>query len=311
VSDAPDLQTRSDWKSLPERGNAFGLSLVAWIATHLGRNVAWAILWPIVLFFLATGRSARNASRDYLRRVLGRRPRPAEVLRHFHTFAVCTLDRLLILCGRAQRLHVEVDLPGEVSQAIRGPGGCIMLVSHLGSFEVLRQLGENVHNIRLRIVLDRSQGPLLIGLLERVNPQFAASIIDAGRRGPELVLAVSEALGAGYSIGIMADRVNGGEATHAVRFLGGIARMPSAPWILASVLHVPVVAAFCLYNGRGQYTAHFELVSPGITVTRSERQAAIQMLAQRYADSLERRLRTAPYNWFNFYPYWTDEAASD
>jgi predicted LPLAT superfamily acyltransferase len=35
------------------------------------------------------------------------------------------------------------------------------------------------------------------------------------------------------------------------------------------------------------------------------------MLAQRYADSLEQRLRTAPYNWFNFYPYWTDEAASD
>ena len=108
----------------------------------------------------------------------------------------------------------------------------------------------------------------------------------------------------------MADRVAGKEATLEVGLLGGGVRLPSAPWLLAAVLHVPVVAAFCLYRGGCDYDARFELLTPGIKVGRSERQGTIQMLAQRYAESLERQLCTAPYNWFNFYPYWNDEAAA-
>ncbi|MDR3414692.1 MAG: hypothetical protein P4L83_00765 [Nevskia sp.] len=310
MSGAPgDAPAGGAWKAQAERGSAFWLGLLAWIATRLGRGFTRALLWPIVLFFLLTGGTARRASRHYLQRVLGRPPRPREVLRHFHQFAACSLDRLLILCGRGQHLNVRVDLSDEVKQLVHGGKGCVVLVSHLGNFEVLRCLGETSHDIRLRVVLDRSQGPMFIRLLERLSPQFAASIIDAGRRGPEMVLAVSEALSQGYSVGIMADRVDGKEAALDVRLLGGTVRLPSAPWLLASVLHVPVVAAFCLYRGGRDYETHFELLTPGIKAARSERHAIVQTLAQRYAESVERLLRTAPYNWFNFYPYWNDESA--
>jgi len=194
-----------------------------------------------------------------------------------------------------------------VERVVRGGGGCLMLVSHLGSFEVLRQLGQGGHDLPLRIVLDRSQGPLLTGLLERLNPRFAASIIDASRRGPELVLALREALDQGCSIGIMADRVHGGEPAVDVQFLGGTVRLPSAPWILASVLHTPVIVAFGIYRGRRDYDVCFELVTHRIDATRAQRQAVIGELAQQYAARLERQVRAAPYNWFNFYPFWNDE----
>ena len=240
---AQDSMAGASWKAQPERGTAFWLGLLVWIAIHLGRWLTRVLLWPITLFFLATGGSARRASRGYLRRVLGREPRLGEILRHFYDFATCTVDRLLILSGRAQQLRVRTQLPAEVEQVVRGGAGCLMLVSHVGSFEVLRQLGEGGHDIPLRILLDRSQGPLLTGLLERLNPHFAASIIDAGKRGPELVLALREALDQGCSIGVMADRIHPGEAAVQVQFLGGSVRLPSAPWILASVLHVPVIAA--------------------------------------------------------------------
>ena len=294
----------SAWKAQPERSNAFWLGLLVWIATHLGRWLTRLLLWPIALFFLATGGAARRASHDYLRRVLGRPPRAVEVLHHFYCFAACTLDRLLILAGRGGSLKVQVRMPEEVRQTVSGRGGCLMLVSHLGSFEVLRQLGDSGHQIPLRIVLDRSQGPLLTGLLERLSPRFAASIIDASQRGPELVLALREALDQGYSIGIMADRVHGGEAAVEVPFLGGTARLPASPWVLASVLHVPVITAFGIYRGGRDYQVDLELLTEGITATRTERQAAIRLWAQRYAERLEREARAAPYNWFNFYPYW-------
>lgn len=293
------------WKAQPERGSAFFIGLLAWIARHLGRGLARLLLWPITGFFFLTGGAAGRASRAYLRRVLGRDPSLGERWRHFHTFAACTLDRLLILCGQAGSLRLQVEMPEEVRQASRN-GGCIMLVSHHGSFEILRQLGEGQHRIPLRIVLDRSQGPLITALLERVSPQFAASVIDAGKRGPELVLALRENLDQGISVGIMADRVLGSEAAVPVRLLGGTARLPAGPWVLASVLHVPVIAAFARYCGGRDYEARFALLSPGISATRAERQVAIAALAQRYAELLEQQVREAPYNWFNFYDYWIE-----
>jgi predicted LPLAT superfamily acyltransferase len=249
----------------------------------------------------------RHASRDYLRRVLGREPRLAERLRHFHCFAVCAVDRLLILCGRAGQLRVRDHEPEQTRRFTQG-GACIMLVSHVGSFEVLRRLGRDERGIPLRVVLDRSQSPVLTRLLERINPDFAASIIDAGQRGPELVLALREALDAGYSVGIMADRVRDREAAVPVRLLGGEAYLPTAPWVLASVLRVPVIAAFGIYLGGRDYEVRVETLSPGLVVERAQRQAAIQAHAQRYAELIERQLREAPYNWFNFYPYWSAAA---
>jgi predicted LPLAT superfamily acyltransferase len=295
----------SGWKSQPERGSALWIGLLAWIARHLGRGLARLLLWPITLFFYLTGAPARRASRAYLRRVLGREPVFAERLRHFYTFAACTLDRLLILCGQSRWLRLEVEMPEDVRRAAQG-GGCIMLASHHGSFEVLRRLGEGADPIPLRILLDRGQGPLITGLLERLSPQFAASVIDAGQRGPELVLALRETLDQGTSVGIMADRVHGREAALPVRLLGGQARLPAGPWVLASVLHAPVIAAFARYKGGGDYEARFTLLSPGVTATRAERQAAIQALAQQYAELLEQQVREAPFNWFNFYNYWTE-----
>jgi predicted LPLAT superfamily acyltransferase len=37
---------------------------------------------------------------------------------------------------------------------------------------------------------------------------------------------------------------------------------------------------------------------------RNRRAEEIQLWAQRYADRLEHYTRVAPYNWFNFFPFW-------
>jgi len=48
--------------------------IIVRLATTLRRPVVRALLYPIVAYFLLTSPAARTASRDYLRRVLGRRP---------------------------------------------------------------------------------------------------------------------------------------------------------------------------------------------------------------------------------------------
>jgi predicted LPLAT superfamily acyltransferase len=232
-----------------------------------------------------------------------------DVVRIFRNFACCTLDRFLILSGQARDLNLQIHLDPGVEGATRGQGGCIVLVSHLGSFEVLRQMSTAGQHAPLRVLLDRAHGAVLTGLFERLNPEFAGSIIDARTPGPQLILALREALRSGCNVGIMADRVRGQETSVEVGFLGGTARFPTAPWTLALLLGVPVVAAFALFRGGATYELRFEFLSRRIEARRDERQEVVHRCVQRYAEALERQMREAPYNWFNFFPFWLDESA--
>ena len=48
----------------------------------------------------------------------------------------------------------------------------------------------------------------------------------------------------------------------------------------------------------------FEQLADEIILDRDRRPEEIQRWMQRYADRLEHYTRLAPYNWFNFYPFW-------
>jgi predicted LPLAT superfamily acyltransferase len=293
-----------DWRSHKERATPSMLRLVIWLATHLPRTMVRLVLYPIVAYFVLTSPAARGASRDYLRRVLGRAPRGLDTWRHFFAFASCTLDRIFFLSGRHDSLEVTVDRPEEVRAIVARHPGCLLLVAHFGSAESLRLIAVDRRGLPLSMLLDRNHGRMFTELLERLNPALAGSIIDASERGPALVLRLKEAVLGGRMVGIMADRALATDRSVSVEFLGGRARFPVGPWQLAQALQVPVILGFGVYHGGNRYTAHFELFAENVSMPRERREAAIVDCAQAYARRLEHHVRGAPYNWFNFYDYW-------
>ena len=107
-------------------------------AAGLGRGRV--LLAPVVLWFLLAARPARAASRDYLRRMLGRPARLGDVARHFHSFAAAVLDRVFLITGRTERYSITTEGLELVDQLVSQGRGCMLLGAHLGSFEVLRSL---------------------------------------------------------------------------------------------------------------------------------------------------------------------------
>ena len=298
------------WQSQRERSTAFMLTWLFGSALLFGRGMMRLVLWPIVGYFLLAGRASRRASRDYLARVLARRVTLGDVAKHFYYFAACSLDRVYLLAGRHRGIEVDVHRPEVVFDALRtGPAqttrGALLLVAHFGSFEVLRTLGQRQHRLEISLLMDRAHGRMLMALLEKLDPSLRTNVIDASQGGPELVLALNEAARAGRLIGVMADRSRLGERTATVQFLGAPAEFPVAPWLLANALKVPVILGIGIYRGGGRYSSHFELLAERITLPRSDRDSAVQEYVQAYANRLAHYAAIAPYNWFNFYRFWS------
>ncbi len=302
---------KSRWQQQRERSNRLGVAIVVWVALNMGRGPLRLLLYPVVLYFFATAADARAASRAYLRRVKQRDPGWYGIFQHLYTFALVAADRLFFLTGKLDRYEVSVS--GEqVFRDIMAQGrGCLLMVSHLGSFEALRVIGARQQSLPVRILLDRHQNPLVGDVIDRLDPGLAAGIIDAGQAPAELALAINDCLQRGELVGIMADRAAAAEPCAGVEFFGDVAQFPLGPWQLAWVMRVPVVLCFGLYRGGKDYQVSFELLTQGLEGGRRERGALLLQSMQHYARRLEHHAALAPYNWFNFYDFWADESSGD
>jgi predicted LPLAT superfamily acyltransferase len=296
----------ADWSSQRERGSRGAVRLILWIALHLGRTPARALLYPITLYFLVKATSQRRASRQFLDRVLGRPARLTDVARHIHSFAATILDRVFLLAGRRERLDIRLHRPELVLDRVAAGQGFLLLGSHLGSFEILRALAIDEARMPLKILMYPAHNRMLTEILHALNPTVAASVIPLD--GPQPLLAVNESLGAGHAVGLLGDRHRAGEPTVRCDFLGGAAAFPTGPLTLAAVTGVPVVMFFGLYRGGNRYDVHFELLAERVDLgPRPQRDAALIDWVQRYADRLAHHTRAAPFNWFNFYEFWEDD----
>ncbi len=294
----------AQWKWRREAGAGWAIAAICAIGRYGGRALARAVLYPSTLYFMWRRPEERRDSRDYLSRVHGRPATAGEVFRHIHTFSQTVLDRLFLLGEDMRRFDVRTHGLDELHRHLEGGRGVLLFGSHLGSFEVLRVLSQQRPDVPIRVVLDRAHSASVTAMLEQINPEIAATVIDAGQDGPAIMLAIQEAAAQGAMIALLVDRTQPGEPSVSVPFLGAPARFPVAPWLIAAVLKIPVVLAFGLYRGGNRYDLLFEPFSDGIQVARRERAAALPALIARYAARLEDRVRDAPYNWFNFYDFW-------
>ncbi|MFB9067295.1 acyltransferase [Pseudofulvimonas gallinarii] len=298
------------WTQRPEGGGRFAIWLIRGIVLRLGRPLGRLLLYPITAYFLVRRSSERRASLAYLRRALGRKPTLLDGARHVHCFAATILDRPLLLTDRLDRFDIRVHGVETVHECMAMGKGVLLLGAHLGSFEVLRVLSLQRPDARVAVLLERSQNPAMTQLLEELNPRLAASVIDLGMPSTELMLRIKEEAEQGALIGVLGDRRRAGEPGVPVPFLGEQAWFPVAPYLMASVLKLPVCLCFGLYRGGRRYDLHFELFAERIDLPRGDRRAALQDHVQRYASRLQHYVREAPYNWFNFYDFWIDDAPS-
>jgi predicted LPLAT superfamily acyltransferase len=296
---------RQDWTTSPERGNLLMLRFMSWISLRLGRQVARGLLHLIAAYFLLFSPASRRASRAYLCRALayqGRAPNWRDLYRHFFTFAATVHDRIYLANDRFDLFDLTLHGYDDLERVFGRGQGLFLMGAHLGSFDVVRTTGRHHARMAVTMVMREGNAKMINAVLTAINPRLAQDIIALGH--VDSMLKVSERLANGGAIGILADRTPGDEPQQRVTLLGDNAYLPVGPFRMAAMLQRPVYFMAGLYLGGNHYAVHFDPIADFATVTRDQREAAIEAAITRYAALLEQYCREAPYNWFNFFDFW-------
>ncbi len=305
------------WFELGERGAYWGLSFAGAVYRVLGRTVCRIVLTPAVIYFYLTGHTQRRASSEYLLRAhamgwLARKPGPGAGLRHFLSFAFGALDTLEAWTGRLKASDLDgLDRPS-VDAARRLPGGALLITAHVGNPDVMRAVATLSRHRGVTVLVHTIHAERFNRLIARMTPEAPVKLIQVTQIDIGVAMRLAEAAANGEWVVITGDRiaVNDGEASSTlVDFMGGKARLPIGPYVLASALKCPVYTLFCPRRG-SRYLIEMEQLADQVSLPRGDRATVIRGLAQTYAGRLERTLAKAPFQWFNFYDYWTPANAS-
>ena len=292
------------WQQQQERGSRASIRMMAWVAQSLGRPVARTLLYPICVYFLLGSGAARRAIRRFREQALGRSVSWRDLIRHFHAFSSTILDRVYFLRGQFDLFEIQVHGLDALDRELAKGRGCVLLGSHLGSFEVVRALGLSRRHIEIRVLMDEQNAPLIRDLIQELNPAAAETVIQVG--GADTMLQVKECLDRGGVVGIMGDRVMQDDQAVVCKFLGREARFPTGAMRLAHVVRAPVVLFFGLYRGGNRYEVYLESFSEAVQLSHEQRATDLKQWTQRYAGRLEAFCLRAPDNWFNFYEFWNN-----
>jgi predicted LPLAT superfamily acyltransferase len=157
---------------------------------------------------------------------------------------------------------------------------------------------------------------------ERINSLFASlDALSPGRSvrvevmkagGFERVLGAKRVIERGEVLSILADRVHPDEERRVSRvsFLGSLAAFPQGPFLLAGLLGCPVLLMVGVRTGKRSYEIRVERLADRLEFSRHDRKQKIDEFCQQFAARLEAHCVQTPFQWFNFYDFWS-EAGSD
>lgn len=315
------------WADEKEKGSGYWqLKLMLILRRVLGRGIMSAAMRPVILAFYLFSARSRAASREFLEKASASAGRPAprrgDPLRHFLSFAEALLDKIDAWAGEIglSELRLRDDGVGELVEALRSGKGATILCSHLGNAELLRALASlevgsdmAIKGFSFVSIVEFSGTAKFNRLLAEIDPRSMGKLVSASDIGPDTMIMLKDCVDSGGLAVIAGDRVAAENRSRVLSldFLGDKADFPLGPFLLADLLEVPVYFMTALrdrdLDRRSPYAFYVERASSAVGGGRRGREERVEALAREYASVLARRATEHPFQWYNFYDFWSRE----
>jgi predicted LPLAT superfamily acyltransferase len=307
---AKSMNHSRHWAYIAETGTTVGMGILIFAYRIGGHRLFKICLFPVICFYFLFRSDSRRASSDYLARIKSRVPDFPSVswrlsFAHFWQFALMLIDKFAIWMEKIQPEDVVMHNIELVDQLVASKKGGIFAISHLGNFEICNALSERHRGVKLTVLHHTRHAEKFNRMLEKYTSKSNVKMMQVTELDAALAMQLSEKVGDGEFVAIAADRtpVNNPRATIACNFFGELADFPKGPYVLASVLSVPILLLICIKQ-QGIYHIYFEKLSDGGKVARRDRETFTRDTAEKFVSRLEYYTAQEPLQWFNFYDFW-------
>ena len=303
--EAMSAPRETHWANVAEGGFAAGMWLLYLIQRYLGRWPFRVALAPVLLFYVAKNKVARDASREYFQR-LGIAPGFRTTFRHIGAFAESLMDKAMAVSGRFPFDKLRFTGREVMLESLAQGRGGLLVTAHMGCLEVCRLAAERKDGPKLNVLVHTQNAERFNAILQRLDPHSQVKLLQVTEFSPATAALLAQKVDAGEFVVIAADRVPLSDAagrTVPATFLGQTAWFPVGPWVLASALKCQVIL-FTVLHEDDTYRVRFERLAEQVELPRGRREEAAVGYVQQYAQKLEQRCHESPYDWFNFFPFW-------
>ncbi|WP_318515334.1 glycosyltransferase family 2 protein [Photobacterium leiognathi] len=304
------------WSSHTERGTILGIKTLLAVYSLLGRKAFNVLLKAVMGYYYLTGKKARKASEDYLEQLESyasdnQLALPAKLNSYDHllSFGHTMLDKLVAWKGDYSENNLTIHGDEHFNELAKRQQGIVVLGSHLGNLELCRALSSRHPDIKINALVFTEHAERFNAVLKAINPDSDLNLIQVNELGADTAIMLQQKVEQGEWVVIVGDRTSVTKEQRVVwaDFLGKPAPFPQGPFILASVLKVPVYTLFGLRDD-SQATPHFDVYfepfSEQLILPRKTRETALQETVQQYASRLESYTIKAPLQWYNFFNFW-------
>jgi len=294
---------RSSWSG-KTRGGWFGNNFLRIVSWNLGLVPTYLAMSLVVPYFYLFAPGGRRASNEYFQTLfpeVGFLKRQLFIMKHFYTFSTLLLDRLHQLGRDKIVFQCESDgSPNCFASDVDEQVGRVILGAHFGGLEIAAEKmiasfgGEKLVKAAYQV----DQKSSFHGMAKS-----SVKVVEATHN--DSVLLYRELLQKGRSICFLADRPMTNQF-ELVPFLGKLAAFDTTPFRLAASTEAKVVYTYGIKESLWCYKFRASLPNK-LQYSSDDRDRSVQLSEWifDYVSDLEQVVKSAPYQWANFYPFWS------
>lgn len=292
------MEKKWDGKS---KGSPLGYRFFILCIRFLGVRISYFFCFFVAGYFVLFARKQRNGLMQFYKQGFGFSTRKSMqyAAANFYQFGQIIIDRVALRTKRKSFYTHSFDNEIVLRQMHAAGKGGFLFSGHVGNWENAGNLiGERITS-KINILMLDAEVEKIKSLVDQNTESSKYNLIPLKEDMSHLIL-IHRALKRNELIALHADRNQEGQKSFKMRFLNGYAEFPAGPFIMAHKFKVPITFVFAVKSS----SKHFSLsatdpIIGGISVDSPEE------IAELYVRRLEKMVKKAPKQWFNFYEYFT------
>lgn len=282
------------------KGSLWGYRFFVFIIKFFGVRTSYFFCFWVAGYFILFAKKQRKGLMSFYQTGLNYSKLKSYLFAaaNFYQFGQIIIDRVALKTFRKKIYSHSFNNEKVLREMHENGKGGFLISGHVGNWENAGNLiGERITSNVNVLMLDAEVEKIKQYVNE--NTEAAKFQLIPLKNDMSHLILIHQALKRNELIALHADRVMEGQKTFTFPFLGGEAKFPAGPFIMASKFKVPVTFVFAIKQG----STHFELSATDPIIGNRDADSP-ERIAKAYVQRLEEMVLKAPKQWFNFYDYY-------